>query len=41
MSKMKLGMHEAKWDIWNGTQGMEPSASHDTAHDTCRKIQYM
>ena len=20
MSKMRLGMHEEKWDIWNGTQ---------------------
>ena len=44
MSKMRLGMHEEKWDIWNGTrtwsqaQGMtqhtdmESSTSHDTAH---------
>ena len=20
MSKMRLGMHEEKWDIWNGTR---------------------
>ncbi len=20
MSKMRLGMHEVKWDIWNGTR---------------------
>ena len=30
MSKMRLGMHEEKWDIWNGTQGMESSTSRDT-----------
>ena len=46
MSKMRLGMHEEKWNIWNGTQawsqaqamtqhtGMESSTRHDTAHNT-------
>ena len=46
MSKMRLGMHEEKWDIWNGTRtwsqaqgmtqhiGMESSTSHDTAQHT-------
>ena len=32
MSKMRLGMHEEKWNIWNGTQAWGSSTSHDTAH---------
>ena len=41
MSKMRLGMHEEKWDIWNGTQGMESSTSHDTAHRAWSQAQGM
>ena len=51
MSKMRLGMHEEKWDIWNGTRtwsqaqgmtqhiGMESSTSRDTAHNTWSQAQ--
>ena len=50
---MRLGMHEAKWDIWNGTRtwsqaqgmtqhtGMESSTSHDTAHRAWGQAQAM
>ena len=34
MSKMRLGMHEEKWDIWNGTRAWESSTRHDTAQHT-------
>ena len=32
MSKMRLGMHEEKWNIWNGIRAWGSSTSHDTAH---------
>ena len=32
MSKMRLGMHEETWDIWNGTQAWGSSTSYDTAY---------
>ncbi len=34
MSKMRLGMHEEKWDIWNGTQAWGSSTSRDTTQHT-------
>ena len=34
MSKMRLGMHEETWDIWNGTQAWGSSTSRDTAQHT-------
>ena len=47
MSKMRLGMHEEKWDIWNGTQAWgqaQAMTQHtggmesSTRHDTaCRR----
>ena len=33
MSKMRLGMHEEKWDIWNGTQAWG-QAQAVTQHST-------
>lgn len=46
MSKMRLGMHEEKWDIWNGTrtwsqaQGMTQHSTQgmesSTRRDTAR-----
>ena len=33
MSKMRLGMHEAKWDIWNGTRTWD-QAQGMTQHST-------
>ena len=33
MSKMRLGMHEEKWDIWNGTQAWS-QAQAVTQHST-------
>ena len=41
MSKMSLGMHEAKWDIWNGTQAWGSSTSHDTVHRAWSQAQGM
>ena len=41
MSKMRLGMHEAKWDIWNGTQAWGSSTSHDTVHRAWSQAQGM
>ena len=34
MSKMRLGMHEEKWDIWNGTQAWGSSTSRGTTQHT-------
>ena len=31
---MRLGMHEEKWNIWNGTQAWGSSTRHDTAQHT-------
>ena len=52
MSKMRLGMNEAKWDIWNGTRtwsqaqgmtehtGMGSSTRHDTAQHTGHGVKH-
>ena len=39
MSKMRLGMHEEKWNIWNGTQAWGSSTRHDTAHRAWSQAQ--
>ncbi len=41
MSKMRLGMHEEKWNIWNGTQAWGSSTRHDTVHRAWSQAQGM
>ena len=41
MSKMRLGMHEEKWNIWNGTQAWGSSTRHDTVHRAWSQAQAM
>ena len=40
MSKMRLGMHEEKWDIWNGTQAWGSSTSRDTTQHTGHGVKH-